>query len=470
MCKVDLQAIDFLCLFRGNPAHAIALRSWLDESSKRRLVLIDEDSVSLERMRENFSGHLQVKSYLIESPLQIEPLAKKIAWQGVFLKAAFIVEEGEPLCLFRTVFEQTHLAANLLLSDAADYGISLARGRYMGRARRGLHLERAFEKVPALIIGAGPSLAKNGHLLEQFQDRALLFCGGSALNAINLEPHFAASIDRQAPYQDFKRYPFWETPFCFQSRMNPENMSLLHGEAILFPDGHYSFCNWLEGEEGTFDGGWTVGNFLTSIAVLMGCDPIIFVGTDLCYEGRSKYVHDRKELSSEGLIEVVSKNGERVWTQRDWLMARQWTEELILRHPDRQFIDAREGGLEFRGPIQSAKLSELVFEKRGDLHSQVHEAIQSLPLVEKSLSRQIEWTESLYRCKERVAMSLFGGQEMVHEEVVYSTLLQPLWQIWRSIFERELDLDVQPICIEDKLRMHQLLFFQRVIDGYCNAL
>ena len=470
MNEADLETIDFLCLYRGNPAHAAAIRSWLDAASKRRLVLLDEDVLSLEKMQEQFLSHLQVKSYLIDSPLQIEPLAKKIAWQAVFLKAAFITEEEGALPEFRAVFEQTHLAANLLLSDAADYGISLVHGRYMGRARRGLGLAGTFAKVPAIIIGAGPSLAKNGHLLEQFRDQALLFCGGSALNAVPMEPHFAASIDRQAPYQDFKRYPFWETPFCFQSRMNPDNMSLVHGEALLFPDSHYAFQNWIEGEDGTFDGGWTVGNFLTSIAVLMGCDPIVFVGMDLCYEGKCKYAHDRKELSSDGLIEVFAKNGTRVWTQKDWLMARRWTEELILHCPDRTFIDAREGGLDFRAPVQLAKLSDLIFEKREDLHGQIHNAIQLLPFIEKSLSRSVEWRASLNRCRELIGMSLFHGQEMPMGEIVYSTLLEPLWHVWRPIFERELDLDLQPITLEDKLRIHQLLFFQRVIQEHCNAI
>ncbi len=59
---------------------------------------------------------------------------------------------------------------------------------------------------------------------------------------------------------------------------------------------------------------------------------------------------------------------------------------------------------------------------------------------------------------------------MESEEIVYSTLLQPLWHVWRPIFERELDLDVQPIDLEDKLRIHRLLFFQRVIQEYCNAI
>lgn len=470
MCEIDLETIDFLCLYGGNPADTGTIRCWLDATSKRRLVLLDEDADSLERMLECFDGHLQVKSHLIDSPLQIEPLAKKIAWQAVFLKAAFSAQEEKSLPGFRTAFEQTHLAANLLLSDAADYGVSLVKGRGLVRARRGLGLAGMFSKVPAIIIGAGPSLAKNGHLLERFRDKALLFCGGSALNATPIEPHFAASIDRQAPYRDFKRYSFWETPFCFQSRMNPDNRALIHGEALLFPDSHYAFENWIEGEDGTFDGGWTVGNFLTSIAVLLGCDPIVFVGMDLCYEGKCKYAHDRTELSSDGLIEVSSKNGKRVWTQRDWLMARGWTEELILRCPDRTFIDAREGGLDFRAPMQSARLGELVFETRGDLEHQVHNAVQSLPFVEKSLSRRVQWKESLDRCKEQIERSLFGSQEMESEEIVYSALLQPLWNVWRPIFERELDLDVQPMDLEDKLRIHRLLFFQRVIQEHCNAI
>lgn len=468
---MHLDDVDFLCLMGAEIGDCAWVAPWLNASLKRRLVLIDVDAKVLEGMRQKFLDCLQVKYRLIESPLQIEPLAKQTAWQAVFLKIAVAGDDNETFRKFRDILEKTHLAANLLLSDAADCGCLLLRHRRARKqhpVRQGLKLAGAFTKIPAIIVGAGPSLEKNGHLLAQFRDRALILAGGNALNVLAAEPHFTASIDKEAPYRDFKRHPFWEAPFCFQSRMNPENFSLIHGEALWFPDGHHSFLNWIDGEEEVFDGGWTVGNFLTAVALLMGCDPIVLVGMDLCYEGTSKYAYTHNATVARGLIEVKTEEGKKVLTQQDWLMARLWFEDLATRNPDRQFIDAREGGLEFRPPIQCARLDSLVFEERKGLQSQVHQAIQELPLMEGEEERWPQWEESLQKCKELATSSLFGGEENFSGEIAYEKLLSPLWQTWRSIFERELELDPQND--EGKLKLNRFLFFQRVIQEHLDAI
>ncbi len=250
--------------------------------------------------------------------------------------------------------------------------------------------------------------------------------------------------------------------------MNPENFSLVHGEALWFPDSHHSFLNWIEGEEGAFDGGWTVGNFLTAVALLMGCDPIVFVGMDLCYEGARRYAYTHNAMPVYSLVEVKTKREEKVLTQQDWLMARLWLEDLAARTPDRQFIDAREGGLEFRPPIQCARLDSLVFEERRELQSQVHRAVQALPLAEEGKQRWLQWEKSLQQCKRLADRSLFGEEEDFSGEIVYEKLLLPLWQTWRPIFERELDLDPQND--EGKLKLNRFLFFQRVIQEHLDAI
>ena len=470
---IDLTAVQFLCLLGGVPEDACWVASWLDESLARRLVCIDDDSSLLDEMREAFFSNPQVKFIAIDSPLQIEPLAKQIAWQGVLLKAAIAGKKRQALAPFSEIFERTHLAANLILSDAADCGKSAAlhsQFHLKRLTRNGLKLSGAFEGVPALIVGAGPSLEKNSHWLRSLQERALIFAAGSALNALAIQPHFGASIDSKVPYQQFKQQLFWEVPFFFQSRMNTENFSLLHSEAIWFPDSHHSFLNWIEGEEKNFDGGWTVGNFLTRVALFLGCNPIVFVGMDLCYEGTRKYAYIKEEAGQEGLVEVISNNGSKVWTQTDWLMARDWTEALIRQNPQRQWIDARGGGLEFRANIQKMSLADIDLPWKGDLRKMAHLAIQNLPFKSKELNRRDAWRCSLRKCLEIIELPISSQAPLLAEEIVYEKLLLPLWQVWRPIFSRSLDLDPYPIRAEEKLQLHQMLFFQRVIEEHLHVI
>lgn len=407
---------DFVCVIGWDEDLYQKSLSWIDET--RRIAFVTDEEKSVDP---------RVAIYPMESPLQSEMIARKIGWASVFKKLE-VIGSG----VLKDEIERSHTAAHALISEAADYWVKPMQSARLNQApfRRGMDLAGAFEGVPAIIVGAGPSLEKNGHLLKAFKNKALIFAGGSALNAIDVEPHFAASIDAEAPYRQFKGQPFAEVPFCYQSRMNPDNFSLIHGERILFPDSSCDAINWIEGEE-RFDGGWTVGNFITQAAILMGCSPIYFVGMDLCYQGMRKYAKIEAD-APDGLIQVGD-----VWTQKDWLLAARWTEERKV-----PMFDASEGILR----LPKVKLEELSLPNLGEL--QVHEAIQKLEL--KSARRWDEWDASLRRCKNKI--------EQIEEEIVYQKLLDPLWQIWRPIFEREIQ--------GQNLEIHRKLFFQKVLEEH----
>ncbi|MGB7978765.1 MAG: 6-hydroxymethylpterin diphosphokinase MptE-like protein [Chlamydiales bacterium] len=423
---------EFVCVIGWDEALYREALSWVD--AVRRVAIVSES--------ERASDDPRVKIYLLESPLQMEAIARKIGWSAVLRNMA-VIGEG-PL---KKELERCHLAAGLILSEAAGYWIKPmenARANQMAY-RRGIALAGAFAGIPAIIVGAGPSLKKNGRLLSAFAKRALIFAGGSALNEIDMEPHFGGAIDAEAPYRQFKIQPFSEIPFCYQSRMSRDNASLVHGERLLFPDSSSDPINWIHGEE-RFDGGWTVGNFLTAAAVHMGCSPIVFVGMDLCYEEGRKYAQIEAEIP-EGLIQARGK-----MTQRDWLMGAEWTEKMA---EGRDFINATEGGLL---ALPAEKLSDVLkrcpIEK--DLRVLVHETMQRLPLS-SSGERWKEWDLSLRNCKKKGVF--------LEDEVVYQKLLLPLWEIWRPVFEREVEMDPR-----QKLEVHRSVFFQTVLEEHGSIL
>ncbi len=413
---------EFVCVTSWDEALYQEALSWVD--GDRRVAIVSDV--------ERESSDARVKIYCLDSPLQIEGMARKIAWSAVLRKMS-VVGDGH----FREELERCHLAAHLILSEAADYWVGAMKNARAndGPYRRGMALKGGFVGIPALIVGAGPCLEKNRHLLREFEKKALIFAGGSALNAIDVEPHFGASVDAEAPYRQFKMQPFSEVPFCYQSRMNQDNFSLVHGEKLLFPDSSSRAINWLHDEE-SFDGGWTVGNFLTAIAVHMGCSPIYFVGMDLCYENGRKYAQIHGDVP-DGLVEARGQI-----TQRDWLMSAMWTEGMAN---GREFINATEGGIL---ELPEMKLEEVLTlcSKEWDLRSRVHNAIQKLPVA--AGAKWKEWDASLRMCKKKI--------DNVADEVVYQKLLFPLWQIWSPIFERE----------GGDLELHRKLFFQKVLEEH----
>lgn len=344
----------------------------------------------------------------------------------------------------------------LQLSDAADFGISHytnAKANLDRPFKSVLDLQGAFQGIPAIIVGAGPSLEKNGDLLAAFQTKALVFSGGSALDKILCTPHFGVCIDKRTPLTCLQNAT---TPLCFQARMHPENFRAFHGEALLAPDSHFSFLNYLSGDAEMFDGGWTVGNFMAALAVHCGCDPIVSVGMDYCYREKQKYAFDSRQ-STEELIQTNDALGNLVWTQRDWLMAIQWMENLAYLNPEVEFLNATDGGMGYWTP---KALHELTWKEIPDLQEKVDRAIANIAV--QRAPRFFEWEQNLRKALKWIQ----DGDNQLENEDVYRQLLLPLWKIWEPIFEQ----DPSPISLDRKMKIHQRIFFEKVILEHLNAI
>lgn len=405
-----------------------------EEHQKKGVMVVSEEELPFE---------LEGKNFLIQTPLQIEILARKLAWETVFEPVEIHEGEGGKLYFeaFRASFERCHLAADLLLSDAADYGVAPFKNAYLCRKRKCrsiFSLEGKFKNIPAIIVGAGPSLSS----LQKFEEKALIFAGGSALDRIDVKPHFAASIDKVGP---LKNIPPEDVPFCFQSRLDPKILSQIQSPLLRAPESHFSFLQWLEGEKAPFDGGWTVGNFQAALALLWGCNPIVFVGMDFCYREGRKYAGDETASSEEGLVESIDSQGKKVKTQRDWLMAVHWMNELAKKNPHTTFIDGSGEGLGFSSPILVNK--ELDFPLQKNLRQRVDFSLQSAPFLKNSEKKWKQWVEGLE----------------FSDSLVKEKLLDPLWEIWRPIFKRA-------VKEERELQIHQSIFFEQVRKEYLHAL
>lgn len=419
--------------------------SWLEEDRQRRLVFVEDRAISADPL---LLQDPRVRIYWMESPLQVEKIATQIAWEAVFLPLEILDTSASPsFPFFEQILRDRHAAAALQLSDASDFGCSLARNAKKNLSKKTfrsiLDLQNAFQDIPAILVGAGPSLEKNGHLLASFQSKAILFAGGHALEKIPCRPHFGALIDPKNPLSSM---PYPDVPLCFQARTHPDNFILSRGKTLLAPDGHFSFLNFLSNDRDLFESGWTVGNFSAALAALFGCNPIVCVGMDYCYQNERKYAFDAVH-STEGLVPAIDGSGQPVLTQSDWLMAVSWMEDFAKRHPEKTFLNATEGGMQY---LPSCKLNDLSFPEIPHLQENIQSAISKAKISPPS--QWPMWEESLRN----------------REEIVYQELLLPLWNIWKPIFARE--IDSHPISFEEKMKLHQMIFFENVIQEHLNVL
>jgi hypothetical protein len=162
---------------------------------------------------------------------------------------------------------------------------------------------------------------------------------------------------------------------------------------------------------------------MTSVAIHLGCDPIIFVGMDFSAENGKKYAH----LEAPEVNEM----------QADWAMSVRMIQELASQHPDRKFLNATEGGTPFCTPIN---LQNIPCTQEWDLKKMVHEAIQSLPVCTPNLKRWEEWDQQ---------------GEIVHEK-----LLDPLWKIWGP--------PIAQMAAEngEMIDLHKEVFFQQILQAH----
>lgn len=298
---------------------------------------------------------------------------------------------------------------SMLHSESASHGLAFFRNFYLNlldipRSYLGNDLKDKFKGVPAIICGAGPSLNKNMDVLATLYDRALIFAGGTALNALNgkgVMPHFGVGID---PNPDqFTRLVMnhaFELPFLYRCRMLHEALEMVHGDRLyLSGSGGYEIGKWYENKLGVdeipLQEGFNVLNFSVVIAHLMGCNPIICAGIDLAYSEGDSYasgvtnhpIHSRKANFRTKNIgdELISKNdihGKPVLTLWKWIAESMWYTQFAESHPDCTLINATEGGIGFPNVTNMtlAEVKEKYLYKQLDLKSHLHNEIQNSPL------------------------------------------------------------------------------------------
>ncbi len=460
---------------------------WLKED---RFLIFLEDEVSWikkskrHKLAEKVQKHPNVRICFIENPFQRIPTLKKMLWEFVFSPAEiFSCKNSSDFQDIKKHFTELKEGIHFTASEYSDFGLAVMKNFYQNLDlfsdfKKYKDLKNQFSQIPAIILGAGPSLEKNQETLKTLQSHALFFAGGTALNSLayhGIKPHFAASIDKEAPYQTFKHADIFNVPFFFQPRISNENLKIISSQKILVPDSScFALENWIAREldlyQGSIDSGWNVATFLIQIAVYLGCNPIVFVGMDLAKSkedvlySKGTGVCQKKEIP---FVKTKDLNNQEVYTQRDWLLARDWICNFTSNQ-DIYFLNASEG-LDFGKNVKNQKLHAIDWKKNYDLDAYVYQILKNCPdyflrdekktSVLREVEKSIRMTSFLIEEKlieledaynENKAVEL-SWDEFV-EEIFHEMHLHPLWGIFSSFFKKgEKGIGAQ---------LHQLLFFQ----------
>jgi hypothetical protein len=150
-------------------------------------------------------------------------------------------------------------------------------------------LSRRAAGFPAIIVAAGPSLARNIDQLGDLRDRAVIIAVQTVLKTLlarGLSPHFVTSLDYHEisarffhGVEDFghtilvaESKVTWRVPEVFRGRIH-----LLHSEFLE------DLLREAAPTRGRLRAGSTVAHLAFYLAEHLGCDPILLVGQDLAF-------------------------------------------------------------------------------------------------------------------------------------------------------------------------------------------
>lgn len=213
-----------------------------------------------------------------------------------------------------------------------------------------------FQGVPGIIIAAGPSLQKNIQMLNELKSKALLISCGSALGPLRrrwIDPHFEVVVDpNPAMYEALK--PCLDSTACFlMSIMAQHRISACPVQRMYFLVNYYKKA--LE-DIRQFTGIRTILPAMASVATTAlffalhaGCDPIVFVGQDLCYADDRTHI-DGNALPEDACI-LNALNGRSVRTSPAMKEAFDFYSSFIPTIKDRTIINATEGGAGIPGAV-----------------------------------------------------------------------------------------------------------------------
>jgi len=494
---LPLETVDVLYVYGlGLGYYYLPLKEWLLGAKNRYLVFIEEDPRVVRRFLQSqlaseILDHPQVMVRLFSFLLDRATLNWDDLWERVRVQAAPLIwtfaeakfHVSALQSYFRSRFEffhrfdiQWHLnvhEADRRIKDFSPQPIPnlvienmYANSPYLAEAVRADQLFGAFQSIPAIICGAGPSLSKQLPLLAQLKDKALIFGAGSGMNAVtrsNIIPHAGGAID-PFPAQASRQMTSFanDVPMFYQNRFYSEALKRMHGPRLYVNSSKSTFrlMEWFEMTLGLESDsevllGVSTSNYLIEIAAHLGCNPIILIGMDLAYTNDVRYakevaVHptdNKKEqdaltFKEDNLFQVAGFDGHQVYTKHEWFREAICMIAFTLENPDKELINCTEGGM-FIQDIPNLAFKEVVdkhLKVQWEMQGWLHGHIQNASCKRMSESAVIEaiktWCSSLERCQK--LLKVLKSELLVNkkrlkagEKLDYGsyTGLASLWQI-----------------------------------------
>lgn len=477
LSKLPLCDIETLFLYGLDTQAASLLNPWLQKSPTNRLIFLEPLAGKIAGLLElDFALDLlqnnQIEIYHLpkskERTTLIEELSEKRAHRKSFL--SFCQGSKSAYYSFKKTF-----SAKIALANAAVYEqLHCHRPLYNLRKNLSLlphafyanRLKNAFQGIPFILCGAGPSLEHSFETLRRLENHALIFAGGSAIAALSsagIEVHGLVAIDpNEEEFQRMQQGYFAETPLFFSSRLHHACSSSSNGPLGYIRSGMAGMAElWFEEELGLHDTplgtllneeALSVTTLMAALAVHFGCNPILLDGVDLSYTDNRRYalgIDTQEEEPSKQMLDqtffTTDRQGKKVKSALRWQIEARVLGKLAMNHQNHRWIQCSKRGIPLKGmEFMELELAVKNLREKKDLRGLLHQALSNAPMpssTKEVLEKKREELQAsllrAYTClnelvKKRPGMAALAEIEL-KEELSYSLFFQSI----QNILEKE---------------------------------
>ncbi|MDI6703306.1 MAG: DUF115 domain-containing protein [bacterium] len=276
---------------------------------------------------------------------------------------------------YRAVRDALH-QASIFASKSLSTSIKLASIVQRNVLKNLVHMVRrpgvdslfgCFSGIPGIIVASGPSLDKNVRDLYGAKGHALIACLDTSISTLlhhGIKPDLVVTLDPSKKNYDyyFKDIDLSGVNLVASMTTYPKIISR-HKGTIFLANPENGLVRFL-GDTISFNGlvpkgGGSVAHFTFNLVRCLGCDPVIFVGQDLAFDGKKTYtefVPDQKkediqrEIAEKGTVWVEGIDGNPVLTSQVLSDFLRWF-EIVIRFTKHKttYIDSTEGGAKIKG-------------------------------------------------------------------------------------------------------------------------
>ncbi|HEF3156511.1 TPA: motility associated factor glycosyltransferase family protein, partial [Campylobacter jejuni] len=208
----------------------------------------------------------------------------------------------------------------------------------------------------AIVVSAGPSLAKQLPLLKAYQDKAVIFCADGALSMLEKEgiiPDYVTNLDcRDLAMKFFQNKENKTSLNILSCATHPSLVHFLDNKSVVLRDDPL-YQRFNLNDFGYIDTGTHVSHFSYTLALALGFKNIIMIGQDLAFDeegnSHSKGFSYGEQFSGEKTVptlkaQAYAGKGE-VLTHITWNDYRIKLEYLFACNDQKaKFYNATEGG------------------------------------------------------------------------------------------------------------------------------